>query len=84
MSTCKAEEDPQQTEQGGGPAIARPDPEQSPGVAGPHGQAQEILVLGNHHAFIHDVDDPDGRNYGSYLTRRKPLPDPAKRKARWI
>ena len=35
-------------------------------------------------ALIHDVDDPKGKSYGSYLTRKCPLPDPEKIKNRWV
>ena len=35
-------------------------------------------------ALIHDVDDPAGKQYGTYLTRTHPPPDPEKIKNRWI
>ena len=35
-------------------------------------------------AAIHDVDDPDGKRYGTYLTRKRPVPDPGQIKSRRI
>ncbi len=35
-------------------------------------------------SLIHDVDDPEGRGYGTYLTRKKAPPDAGKIKNRWI
>lgn len=35
-------------------------------------------------SIIHDVDDPLGKRYGSYLTRKTPPPDAGKIKSRWI
>ena len=35
-------------------------------------------------SLIHDVDDPHGKQYGTYYTRKSPPPDPAKIKTRWI
>jgi hypothetical protein len=35
-------------------------------------------------SLIHDVDDPWGKKYGSYLTRETEPPDPEKIKSRWI
>lgn len=35
-------------------------------------------------SIIHDVDDPHGKRYGSYLTREGPPPNPNKIKIRWV
>jgi hypothetical protein len=35
-------------------------------------------------SLIHDVDDPHGKSYGTYLTRKGPPPDPGKIKIRWV
>jgi len=35
-------------------------------------------------SLVHDVDDPDGKSYGNYLTRKKAPPDLEKIKNRWI
>lgn len=35
-------------------------------------------------SIIHDVDDPLGKSYGSYLTRKGAPPDPEKIKIRWV
>lgn len=35
-------------------------------------------------SMIHDVDDPDGAEYGTYFNRRGYPPNPAKIKSRWI
>jgi hypothetical protein len=35
-------------------------------------------------SIIHDVDDPHGKRYGTYLTRQGPPPDPEKIKIRWV
>lgn len=35
-------------------------------------------------SLVHDVDDPDGKGYGNYLTRKKAPPDLDKIKNRWI
>ncbi len=35
-------------------------------------------------SLIHDVDDPHGKKYGTYLTREGSPPDPEKIKSRWI
>jgi hypothetical protein len=35
-------------------------------------------------SIIHDVDDPHGKSYGSYLTRKGTPPDPGKIKIRWV
>ncbi len=35
-------------------------------------------------SLIHDVDDPLGKKYGTYLSRETPPPDPEKIKCRWI
>lgn len=35
-------------------------------------------------SIIHDVDDPNGARYGTYLTRKGAPPDPEKIKARWV
>jgi hypothetical protein len=35
-------------------------------------------------SLIHDVDDPRGKHYGTYLTRSRPPPDPEKIKIRWV
>lgn len=35
-------------------------------------------------SLIHDVDDPAGAAYGTYLRRKDPPPDPEKIKNRWI
>ena len=35
-------------------------------------------------SFLHDVDDPEGKAYGTYLNRDKAPPDPEKIKIRWI
>ena len=35
-------------------------------------------------SLIHDVDDPGGKVYGTYLSRKGSPPDPEKIKSRWI
>lgn len=35
-------------------------------------------------SIIHDVDDPHGKRYGTYMTREGPPPDPEKIKIRWV
>jgi hypothetical protein len=35
-------------------------------------------------SLIHDVDDPDGKRYGTYLSRKTATPDPQQIKSRWI
>lgn len=35
-------------------------------------------------SLIHDVDDPMGKQYGSYFTRDGSPPDPSKIKSRWV
>ena len=35
-------------------------------------------------SLIHDVDDPNGPKYGTYLTRKSEPPDPIQIKNRWI
>jgi hypothetical protein len=35
-------------------------------------------------SLIHDVDDPEGKSCGTYLTRKGSAPQPQKIKSRWI
>lgn len=35
-------------------------------------------------SIIHDVDDPHGKRYGTYFTRKGPPPEPDKIKIRWV
>lgn len=35
-------------------------------------------------SLIHDVDNPHGKKYGTYMTRESSPPDPEKIKSRWI
>jgi hypothetical protein len=39
------------------------------------GEARFLRALWQKVSLIHDVDDPNGKSYGSYLTRKSPLPD---------
>lgn len=43
-----------------------------------------LRVIWSKVAAIHDVDDPDGKRYGTYLTRKRPMPDPEQIKNRRI
>lgn len=47
-------------------------------------EARFLRALWPKVSLIHDVDDPDGKHYGTYLTRKSECPDPEKIKNRWI
>lgn len=47
-------------------------------------EARFIRSLWSKVSLVHDVDDPDGKNYGTYLSRKAAPPDPEKIKNRWI
>lgn len=47
-------------------------------------EARFLNALWTKVSLIHDVDDRSGADYGRYLTRKSPPPDPEKIKNRWI
>ena len=47
-------------------------------------EARFIRSLWSKVSLLHDVDDPTGKKYGTYLSRNAEPPDPAKIKNRWI
>jgi len=47
-------------------------------------EARFLRALWPKVSIIHDVDDPHGKRYGTYLTREGPPPDPEKIKIRWV
>ena len=47
-------------------------------------EARFLHALWSKVSIIHDVDDPSGKRYGTYLTRENPPPNPEKIKSRWI
>lgn len=47
-------------------------------------EARFIRALWPKVSLIHDVDDPAGKKYGTYLSRKAEPPDPEKIKSRWI
>ncbi len=47
-------------------------------------ESRFIRALWSKVSLLHDVDDPDGKNYGTYFNRTAEPPDPVKIKNRWI
>jgi len=47
-------------------------------------EARFLNAIWSKVSLVHDVDDPDGKSYGTYLTRNGQPPDPEKIKNRWI
>ncbi|MEX0290144.1 MAG: DUF3800 domain-containing protein [Flavobacteriaceae bacterium] len=48
------------------------------------GEDRFLKAIWSKVSLIHDVDDPEGKSYGTYLTRNSPLPDVQKIKNRRI